>query len=95
MPKCVKCNEMFPPNYVDIIKDSTPQFDGNYPYECIFCKLMVSEVERETENNSGKYVAYTKKQCIKDYANFLKKLKHSKKVQDIINKTDTTRGIIV
>lgn len=87
MPKCVKCNEMFPPNYVDIIEGSVPMVDGEYPKECVFCHLGVSEVERETEHNSGKYMAYTKKQCLKDYKEFLTKLKNSKNVKDILNKT--------
>lgn len=95
MPKCERCSEIFPPNYVDIIKDSKPMLDGEYPKECIFCKLMISEVERETENNSGKYVAYTKQQCIDDYKNFLKKIKESKNVKDILNKAKSFEGIIV
>jgi len=88
MPKCVKCNEMFPPNYVDVIKGSEPMFDGEHPKECIFCQLTVSEVQRETEHNSGKFVAYSKAQCLFDYKDFLKKLKDSQNVKDILNKVD-------
>jgi hypothetical protein len=85
MPKCVKCNDFFPPNYTDVIENSKPDYEGKYPQICIFCNLMVSEVDRETEHNSGKYVAYTKKECVKDYADFMKKLKDSKKVTDILS----------
>lgn len=95
MPKCAKCNEFFPPNYTDVIEGSKPDFEGRHPHICIFCNLMVSEVERETEHNSGKYVAYTKKQCVEDYAEFMKKLKHSPNVQSILNKTNDPKRIIL
>jgi len=75
MPKCVKCNEFLPPQYTDYIKNAVPDFEGNIPQECVFCKLMVSEVERETEDGSGKYVPYTKADCIKDYKAFVAKYK--------------------
>lgn len=93
MPTCVRCNNVFPPNYVDIIKESQPMVDGEYPKECIFCKLQVSEVERETSPDSGQYTAYTKDQCIRDYKDFLDKLKHSRNVQDIVNKTGESKII--
>jgi len=87
MPKCVKCNKFLPPNYVEVIENSVPDFQGEYPKECIFCKLNVSEVERETSQGSGKFVSYTKDQCIKDYEKFIKKLKDSRSVKDILNKS--------
>ena len=86
MPTCIKCKEMFPPNYVDVIENSEPMFDGEYPKECVFCKLGVSEVERETQHDSGKYIAYTKQECINDYKAFLTKLKESRNVKDILNR---------
>ena len=86
MPKCIKCNEYLPPNYVEVIPDSQPMMDGEYPKECIFCKLIVSEVERETENGSGKYVTYTKKQCVEDYKAFIDKLSKSRNLQDVVDK---------
>jgi len=88
MPNCERCNNMFPPNYLDVIKDSEPMDNKEYPKECIFCKLNVSEVERETENGSGKFVPYSKQQCLDDYKVFLKKLKDSKNVKDILNRSD-------
>jgi hypothetical protein len=89
MPKCVKCNDFFPPNYTEIIEDSEPMFDGNYPQECIFCRLGIDEVERESEKDSGQYVKYTKKECLEDYKKFLRKVKDSKNVKDILNKQES------
>lgn len=95
MPKCVKCNEFMPPNYVEVIPNSQPMADGDYPKECVFCQKMISEVERETEQGSGKYVAYTKEQCVRDYKAFIDKLRKSRNLQDVVNKTNNTRGILV
>jgi len=94
MPKCVKCNEFLPPNYVEVIPNSQPLADGEYPKICVFCQKMISEVERETEQGSGKYVAYTKEQCVRDYKAFIDKLKKSKNLDDIKKKADSMGGFI-
>jgi hypothetical protein len=88
MPKCVKCNDFFPPNYTEVIDGSQPDplDEGRYPQHCVFCKLGVDKVERETQQGSGKFVEYTKEECLRDYHEFLKKLKESKNVKDIMNK---------
>lgn len=91
MPVCQRCKNMYPPNYVDVIPNSELMFDGEYPKECIFCKRQVSEVERETFDGSEVYTSYTKEQCISDYKAFLDKLKRSRNVQDILNKTTYSR----
>lgn len=92
MPQCVKCNEFFPPNYTEAIQGSKPDHEGNHPQECIFCKLNVSEVERETSHNSGKYTPYTKQQCVSDYKAFIKKLKERANAKDILKKADSFEG---
>ncbi len=86
MPKCVKCNEFFPPNYTEVIEGSQPDplDDGKYPQHCVFCKLGIDKVERETEHNSGQYVMYSKEECLRDYKAFLAKLKDGT-AQDILN----------
>lgn len=86
MPVCVRCKHVFPPNYVEII-ENTEKVDGDYPKECVFCKLGIEKVERETSPNSGKYIEYTKTQCTEDYKRFLRKLKESQNVKAIINKS--------
>lgn len=87
MPECAICKHIFPPNYVEIIEKSQPDVNGEYPKECVFCKLGVDEVERETEPNSNKWVKYSKKECTEDYKKFLRKLKESQNVKAIINKS--------
>ena len=88
MPQCVKCKEFFPPNYVEILEGDNISQDekGNWPMHCIFCKLNIDIVEREETPNSGKYIEYTKQQCLIDYKKFLRKLKESKNVKDIMEK---------
>jgi hypothetical protein len=86
MPICAKCKHVFPPNYVEIIEKAEP-IDGEYPKECVFCKLGVDQVERETSRNSGHYTPYTKTQCTEDYKAFLRKMAESQNVKGIINKS--------
>lgn len=85
MPLCVKCKEILPPNYTEVVENSKPNSQGIYPQECIFCKLVIDKVERETSKNSGKYIFYTKRECISDYKEFLDKIKKSRNVKDILN----------
>jgi hypothetical protein len=92
MGLCAKCNCVLPPNYLEIIENSKPDFHGDYPKECVFCKLMISSVERETSSGSNEYMEYKKEDCIKDYQKFLNKLKHSKSVKDILKKADGMGG---
>ena len=92
MPKCMKCNGMFPPNYVENIDDKLVHMeDGEWPKECVFCKLDVNAVERETELNSGKFIRYTKEECLRDYSSFLMKMKDSKNVKEILNRKEEPR----
>ena len=86
MPECARCRHLFPPNYVEIIENSQA-INGEFPKECVFCKLGIEEVERETSPNSGTYVKYTKKECTEDYKKFLRKLKDSKNLKSIIDKS--------
>lgn len=88
MPYCQKCNNFYPPNYTEVIQNSKPDLNNNYPQQCIFCKLGIDKVERETSHNSSKYIMYSKEECIRDYKEFLKKIKNSRNVQDIIKKSE-------
>lgn len=71
MPKCVKCDKILPPDLmVDVDK---PGPDGVIPMRCIFCDQNVTE-----------FGGNTKEEHIKDYDKFLKKLKESKNIGDMI-----------
>jgi hypothetical protein len=93
MPKCIHCNEFFPPNYTEIVPNSRPDPLNNnqYPQKCVFCSRGIDKVERETQPDSGKYVIYTKEQCLRDYKEFLSKLKDSQNVKDILKQTRNTK----
>lgn len=95
MPKCAKCQEIFPPNYTETIENSSRDSQGDFPQHCIFCKLGINEVERETENKSGIYTKYTKQECLTDYKIFLKNLKDNRNVKDILEKTSFSPRIIL
>ena len=73
MPRCVKCGKVLPPDLmVDVDKSG---LDGIIPMRCIFC-----------EQNITEFGGSTKEQHIKDYDIFLKKLKESKNIADLIIK---------
>jgi hypothetical protein len=97
MPRCIQCNEFFPPNYTEIVPNSRPDPLNNneYPQECVFCSQGIDKVERETSHDSGEYTMYTKEECIRDYREFLAKLKDSQNVKDILNKTRNIKGFKV
>ena len=95
MPKCVKCQQIFPPNYTEDIENSSRDSNGDFPQHCIFCKLGIVEVERETENNSGQYTKYTKQECLKDYREFLKNLKDNRNIKDVLEKVNSSPRIIL
>ena len=95
MPQCAMCKGIFPPNYVVVIPNSQPDLKNEYPKECVFCKHQIAKVERETAKDSGEWTMYTKEECIRDYAEFLRKLKDSKNVQDILDKAEQDSGFKV
>jgi len=83
MPKCVKCQFFFPPNYTEVIPNQPKIAETDeYPQHCVFCKNDITEVEIEDPKRG--WMKYTKVQCLSDYKNFLKKVKESQKVEDIL-----------
>jgi DNA-directed RNA polymerase subunit N (RpoN/RPB10) len=70
MPKCVKCDKVLPP---DLMVDVGEPVNGIIPMRCIFC-----------DQNITKFHGNTKEEYIKDYEIFLKKLKESKNIADMI-----------
>jgi hypothetical protein len=90
MPLCTKCKEFFPPNYTEIVENSEPDgMTGQYPQHCIFCKLGVEHVERETSPNSGQFIKYTRNECLQDYKSFIEKMAKSAKSKEKIKDTLT------
>jgi len=75
MPKCQICYKLLPPNFMIEIEGSK---DAK---KCIFCDQGKNEVEYKEGLTVKKY---TKEQCIKEYNEFLNKLKHSKGVSKIL-----------
>lgn len=58
----------------------------------MFCSQGIDKVERETYSGSGEYIMYTKEECIRDYTEFLNKLKDSQNVKDILKKSKNVQG---
>ena len=70
MPKCVKCDKILAP---DLMVDVGEPVNGITPMRCIFCDQNVTE-----------FGGNTKEEHIKDYDKFLKKLKDSKNIADLV-----------
>lgn len=70
MPKCVKCGKILAP---DLMVDVGEPVDGVTPMRCIFC-----------DQNVTTFGGDTKDAHIKDYDKFLKKLKESKNIADLV-----------
>jgi len=73
MGQCAKCKEFFPP---DFMGDGLP---GDKL--CLFCK-------RDTKKITGKGKTVTKKEIVKDYKIFTKKLQETRNVKDIFDKVE-------
>lgn len=72
MPKCDKCNQFFPPGFVDSVNPRTGEVQkGNI---CLFCMDNVTVLK----GKNGKQV--TKKELIKEYQIFLKKVKENNEI---------------
>lgn len=71
MSQCANCNEFFPPDFLEDADDGDKL--------CIFCKRDVSEI-------TGGGTTVTKKEIVRDYKIFVKKLKETRNVKDILDK---------
>lgn len=72
MPKCDKCNQFFPPGFVDNVNPKTgePQ-KGNF---CLFC---IYDTDVLTGKKGNKV---TKKELIKEYQIFIRKAKENSNI---------------
>jgi len=87
MGKCVQCEDFFPPHFmVDVEPKEGETIDPkNPPMKCAYCHLdkkIVTMVNDET----GLEEKITKKEAVKRYKIFLKKLYQSKNIQEVLNK---------
>lgn len=71
MPKCVKCFEFFPPQYMIQLPS-----EEEVILECVFCTTGKNEVT-VVEDATNREEKYTKQQCIEDYKIMLKMMKES------------------
>ena len=78
MGKCVQCEDMFPPHFmIDMEETQDP------PQKCAYCYLDKKEVTM-VNDETGREEKVTKKDAVKRYEIFLKKLYQSKNIQDVL-----------
>ena len=79
MPKCQKCYEFFPPQYMREIENTEDDVK-----QCVYCQQGKDYVMVIMEDK--KEIKYTKKDCIRDYKMFLKKLKETPNIAEKLAK---------
>lgn len=89
MGKCVQCNEFLPPHFmVDVEKKEGETIDPkNPPQKCAYCHLDKKAGDSLTMVNdeTGLEEKITKKEAVKRYKTFIKRLYQSKNIQDVLN----------
>lgn len=71
MGQCQKCYSYFPPQYMREIEGAESVDD----LQCVYCKSDKDYVMVQIDNGSEQ--KYTKKQCIKEYKEFINKLRQT------------------
>lgn len=71
MGRCAKCYSYFPPQYMREIEGA----ENTEDLQCIYCKSGKDYVMILKDDQSEQ--KYTKKQCIKDYKEFINKLRQT------------------
>lgn len=77
MPQCVTCRKFLGPNYCIIVNENTDE------KQCVFCYTGKDEIT--LEDDSGGERKITKQEAMKKYQDYLKKMYHSEKVQNLVN----------
>lgn len=79
MGKCIKCYDMFPPQYMREIEGVEEKI-----FQCVFCQVGKNYVTIMKEDNTEE--KYTKAKCIKEYKMFLKQLKETPNIAEKLAK---------
>lgn len=80
MPKCVKCSEILPPQFLTEIEGVA--VDAS---QCIFCKFDTKTITMPPDE-TGKQQIYTKEEAKKEYQVLLNKLKEKIKTKEDLKK---------
>lgn len=81
MPKCVKCNHVLPPQFMD--KMDEVKVDVS---QCLFCKMDTDTINLPPDPETGEQKTYTKTEAINEYKYLLNKLKDKLKTREDLKK---------
>ena len=81
MGKCVKCYDMFPPQFMHELDGVSEEVS-----QCVFCKQGKDYVMIRKDDGSEE--KYTKKECKRDYVMLLKKLKETPNIAEKLAKKE-------
>lgn len=79
MPKCVKCDKFFHPDFSVVIDEETNAC------KCVFCYTDKPSITVENEDGTEPYTV-TKVQAEENYRRYIKDLKESEKIQKVLMK---------
>ena len=80
MPKCAKCGEVLPPQFITEIEGAVVAAS-----QCIFCKLDTNTINLPPDD-TGRQKTYTKDEARKEYQILLRKLKDKLKTREDLKK---------
>ena len=80
MPKCAKCGEVLPPQFITEIEGVSVKAS-----QCIFCKLDTNTINLPPDE-TGKHKTYTKNEAKAEYQRLLNELKDKLKTREDLKK---------
>jgi hypothetical protein len=75
MPKCVKCDKFFHPDFCVEVPDSDPVV-----CKCVFCHIEKKEVTVEDEETGKPVKTLTKAEAEEEYRRYVHDLRHSDEI---------------
>lgn len=80
MPKCVKCSDMLPPQFLTVLEGVKVEVN-----ECLFCKMDTTTITLPPDE-MGMQKTYTKEEAKREYQALLSELKHKLKTREDLKK---------
>jgi len=87
MPRCVKCDKYFHPDFSVLMEPNT----GSKACKCVFCYTEKNEVTVASEETGKPDYVVTKQQAIENYRVYIAKLKDDPKVAKVLTGNESNK----
>jgi hypothetical protein len=81
MPRCVKCDKFFHPDYSVLMNPDTE----DKACKCVFCYTEKKQVSIQDEETGKTEKVVTKKQAEEEYRRYIHDLRHEEKIIDVLS----------